>query len=392
MVNAHGRVTGGADTHCFQLDLLLRERGHEVEFLSTAHPENLISTGAFVPQTVDRSSRDSLGSRTAARVAAAACWNPTAAAATAQVLTDFKPDVVHAHKLYPQLSVAPLMVAARRSVPIVQTTHDYEFVSASAFDDTGSWRDRDEERFSYRSLNSLLFQIKRRLHVPRVSRWIAVSGDLAHVYRTRGAIATTTIPNFVLPAEPGGTLSERVGALFVGRLAAEKGVDHVIELARRLPTLQVTIAGLGPLASLARSAADAIPNLSFVGRLDAAAVEKAVKRSRVILMPAGWREPGPLVALEAMRAGTPIVTYDRGGLGEYVREAGAGLVTRTDIGALTDAVGAVLADPDLWRRLSDAGIAAARTTHAPDSYIDRLELLYRDVVGSELAPPIRVLR
>lgn len=392
MVNAHGRITGGADTHCFQLGLLLRERGHEVMFISTAHPENVISAGAFVPQTVNRSSRDSLGSSAAARVATAACWNAAAAAATNQILTDFKPDIVHAHKLYPQLSVAPLVVAAKRSVPIVQTAHDYEFVSASAFDDDGSWRDRDEERLSYRFLNSLLFQIKRNFHVPRVSRWIAVSGDLAHVYRTRGGIAPTTIPNFVPPGEPGPPLPQRVGALFVGRLAAEKGVDQVIELARRLPDLPVTIAGLGPLAPMARRAAEAIPNLSFAGQLDPAAVEQVVRRSRVILMPAGWREPGPLVALEAMRAGTPIVTYDRGGLGEYVRAAAAGLVTPPDLEALIGAVDAVLTDPGLWQRLSDRGVAAARTTHAPESYVDRLELLYSNVINGEAERPGRVPR
>jgi glycosyltransferase involved in cell wall biosynthesis len=378
IVNAHGRVTGGADTHCFELDRLLRERGHEVEFLATAHPENLISAGAFIPQTVNRGSRDSLDPGAAARVARAACWNATAAAATERVLDDFQPDLVHAHKLYPQLSVAPVVVAAGRSVPIVQTAHDYEFVSASAFDDSGSSRDREEERLSYRSLNSLLFQVKRRLHAPRVSRWIAVSRDLAGVYERQGGIEAETIPNFVLPAEPSAPPAERTGALFVGRLAAEKGLDQVIELARRRPRLAVRIAGLGPLASMAREAAEAIPNLSFMGPLDSAAVQRAMRSARVILMPAAWREPGPLVTLEAMRAGTPIVAYDRGGLAEYIRDAGAGLVREPDVEGLTDAVDTVLGDPDLWQRLSEAGVRAARTTHSPAAYLDRLEAIYRE--------------
>lgn len=376
IVNDHARITGGADIHCFELDRLLRERGHEVRFLSTSHPENLTSAGAFVPQIVNRASRDSLSAGASARVAAAACWNPTVAAATDRLLDDFNPDVVHAHKLYPQLSVAPLVAAARRSVPIVQTAHDYEFVSASAIDDRGHRYDRDEDRPTYRLLNSLLLQIKRRVHVPRVSTWIAVSRDLADVYRGRARIDARVLPNFVSGNGNRLPQSNRDGVLFVGRLAREKGVDQVIELARRLPELAVTIAGDGPLASLVRAAAASTPNITFAGALDPTAVAARMRSARLVLMPAAWREPAGLVALEAMQAGTPIVAYDRGGLAEYITDAGAGVVVPSDLDALVGAVASLLGDFSRWQRLSDDGAAAARTTHAPDTYIDRLEGLY----------------
>jgi hypothetical protein len=44
------------------------------------------------------------------------------------------PGVVHAHKLHPELSVAPIVLAARSGMPILQTIHDYEVVSASPLD------------------------------------------------------------------------------------------------------------------------------------------------------------------------------------------------------------------------------------------------------------------
>ncbi len=377
LVNGHARLTGGADVHCFDLLRLLGERGHEVRMLSTLHPGNLPATGAFVPLTVDRGSRGSLARRDQARVAALACWNPTAAAAADRLIADFQPDVVHAHKLYPQLSVAPIVVASRRRVPVVQTAHDYEFVSASAVDDSGARIDRDEERASFRALNSALFAIKRGAHVPRVTAWITVSADLAEVYRRQGRIESHAMPNFVTAADAPGPARERSGALYVGRLAIEKGLDHVIGLARRRPDLPVAVAGDGPLATEVRDAASSLPNLSFLGPLAKAEVDARMRLASLVLMPAAWREPAGLVALEAMRAGTPVVAYDRGGLAEYVRTAGAGLVTSPGLDHLAAAVDTLLADPGLWGRLSAAGVEASRTAHAPDTYLDRLESIYR---------------
>jgi glycosyltransferase involved in cell wall biosynthesis len=380
IVNAHGRITGGADIHCFELSRLLRERGHEVRLLSTFHPQNLDAAGAFVPQIVSRASRDSLAPGAAARVAASACWNRTAAAATERLLADFKPDLVHAHKLYPQLSVAPVVIAARHSVPVVQTAHDYEFVSASAIDHQGHRYDRDEDRLAYRLLNSLLFGLKRTIHAPRVSSWIAVSRDLADVYRC-GGIDALPLPNFVAPGGDPLGAGEREGALFVGRLAHEKGVDKVIELARRLPALPVAIVGDGPLTAAVHEAAEVLPNLSFAGSLAPDEVEARMHSARLVVMPPVWREPAGLVALEAMRAGTPIVAYDRGGLAEYINDAGAGLVVRPDVEDLVAAIRTLLVDPLRWQQLSDSAAAAARTTHAPDAYLDRLEAVYASALS-----------
>jgi glycosyltransferase involved in cell wall biosynthesis len=388
LVNDHARVTGGADVHCFALDRLLRERGHEVRFLSTWHPENIVDRGAFIPKIVDRASRDSLSGRDAARVFAVSCWNRDAAAAAERLLTDFKPDLVHAHKLYPQLSVAPVIAAARRSVPVVQTAHDYEFVSASALDDRGRWYDRDETRASYRLLNGVLFRIKRALHVPRVSSWVAVSRDLADVYRDHGAIEARPLPNFVIAGEHVLPRTVRSGALYVGRLTREKGVEQVIEVARRLPELPVTVAGFGPLAELVASSAEEIPNLTFEGPLERTEVEQRLRSARLLLMPGTWREPAGLVALEAMSAGTPVIAYGRGGLAEYIRSAGGGSISPPGLPAFVAAIRRLLGDDCLWQELSDRGAEAARTAHAPDVYLDELESVYRAAVSSVGARPL----
>ena len=152
-----------------------------------------------------------------------------------RLIRQFRPDVVHVHKAYVQLSVAPVVVAARHGVPIVQTAHDYEFISASPVDSTGGRWDRNESRFSYRALNSTTMLARRFVHRPRVSRWIAVSRDLARSYREKAGIEMAVIPNFTEPSGCAGSLLARSGVVFVGRLSREKGVEHVLEAARTTP-------------------------------------------------------------------------------------------------------------------------------------------------------------
>ncbi len=135
IVNKFARVRGGADRHCLELFDALSDAGHQVAFLSTAGPGNRALPGAFVPGSVTAEDRGALGAVAAQRAARRCLWNTTAAAATHRLIDDFAPDVVHLHKLYPQLSAAPAVVAARRQIPVVQTLHDYELLAGLAFDD-----------------------------------------------------------------------------------------------------------------------------------------------------------------------------------------------------------------------------------------------------------------
>lgn len=376
LVNKYARVTGGADLHCLELANGLAARGHEVALLSTAHRDNLWDGGAFIPLTVTNNTRSDVSGLDATRVAARAIWNSTAASAAEKLFESFEPDVIHVHKLYPQLSVAPVVLASHTGIPIVQTVHDYEFISASAIDHTGGWRDRDESRAAYRALNSSLFAVKRWSHAPRVTAWISVSRSVAARYATRG-IQCRTFPNFTRTRR--GSISGfqgRSGVLSLGRLTEEKGVRDVLELARRVPDLPVRIAGDGPLRGTVQDACKTCASLTYLGPLDSNDAAEEIARARLVVMPSLWQEPGPLTALEAMAAGTPVVAYENGGLAEYIEDAGAGVAVPAEPTALVKAVSTLYGDPEKWDEASDGGRRAVEDTHSPDRYLDRLEQLY----------------
>ncbi len=381
MVNKFAHVTGGADQHCLALAAALRGRGHAVAFLSTASGENVETAGAFVPSTVTNASRDGMSRGRKVRTAATALWSRDAASATSALLAEFRPDVVHVHKLYPQLSVAPVVIAARAGVPVVQTAHDAELVAANPVDERGRRFDMLEERLSYRLLNSATYVLRSTLHRRCLSHVVVPSRFLAGRYRAHG-LRVTVLPNFTdLASVRTPTPSVREGIVFVGRVHATKGIEDVFEVARRLPATSVVVVGDGPLVPMVREQAGRLANLTYAGRLDAAGVAQLLRASKVAVMPSRVAEGGPLAALEAMAVGTPVVAYPRGGLAEYVSDASGGRIVSPRVELLVGACRELLEDGALWERLSANARRTVVRVHSPAAYVAGLERTYGEATA-----------
>jgi glycosyltransferase involved in cell wall biosynthesis len=354
-----------------------------VAFLTTRSDRNVVEEGVFVDLRVTHFTRDQLSTPARVRVAAAALWNRQAARAFEKAVDRFRPELIHSHKLYPQLSVAPLILSRRRRLPIVQSLHDYELLSASALDDTGGRIDRDESRFAYRALNTATFPIRRRLHAPAVDAWTCGSRFMQERYR-RAGIRATVLPLFV--ETPAGALpgfSEREGATFVGRLWEEKGVRDVLQMARAHPSIPVTVAGDGPLAALVGEEAGRLPNLRFLGELPHGEARDLARRARVALMPSRWQEPSGIAALEAMSVGAPVIAYASGGLAEYVADADAGTVIPPDAQRLGSECIRLHEDRSLWERHSAAAVTGTREHHSLERYVSGLESVFEQARSEE---------
>jgi glycosyltransferase involved in cell wall biosynthesis len=381
LVNKYTRVTGGADRHCLDLAGMLSARGHSVRFLSFKGGRSDQLGGAFVTPTVMHETRDRLSTAERMAVATHAVWNRSAAAATRRLISDFRPDVVQAHKLYPQLSVAPVVVAHAAGVPVVQWAHDYEFVAAHPEDDRGRRLDRLESTGTYRALNTATFVVRRLVHVPRVSHWLVASRFARSVYARHGIDCDVVELFQPRTDEPPRDYESRRGVVFSGRLTEAKGVRDVVELAKHTPELEITVAGTGPLRQFAETAASSLPNLHYEGFVDGVTAHRLVSGARVVVVPSHVAEAGGRVALEAMAAGTPVVAYPSGGLAEYVGDTGGGVLVSQEPRSLADASLRVSNDRDLWAALSSRGFEGVRGRHSPERYIERIEAIYAEVTN-----------
>jgi len=171
------------------------------------------------------------------------------------------------------------------------------------------------------------------------------------------------------PREPEGL--EPGYLLFVGRLRVRKGVEVLLEalaeLRRSGTAARLRIAGDGEhRGALERKAAAlGLEADLFLGRRDAAGVRALLRGAAALVVPSTY-EGMPLVVLEAMEAGVPVVASRVSGIPEVVEDGSTGwLVPPEDPGALARALAEVLADPATARRRGEAGRARVEERFRP---------------------------
>lgn len=172
--------------------------------------------------------------------------------------------------------------------------------------------------------------------------------------------------------------------LFVGRLAVQKNVDALLQAAARLRDdgrhIRVRIIGDGDQRARLQALATrlGLTDVVFEGRCGPAEIMAAYARATVLVLPS-THEGMPLVLLEAMAAGTPVVAS---ALPE-IAEIGGDTIVTVDVavpGALAAAIGQVLDDPPLRRRLSVAAAQRAGA-HAWPVVAASVEVLYAQVLA-----------
>ena len=228
----------------------------------------------------------------------------------------------------------------------------------------------------------LVYGVLERICARRADLMLCASADLAARMRNLGAAevqqfdvpapaASRPSPDEVAKARVDVGAGSRPVVLAVGRLAAQKGFDVLIEAAGRWrhrdPQPCTVIAGDGPLAEALR--AQAIRSQADVLLLGQRQdVPALLEIADVVVVPSRW-EARALILQEAMRSGKPIVATRVGGTPDLVggddqdsasQQDSAVLIPPDDPAALAVAVTAVLDDPGLAARLR----LAARTRSA----------------------------
>jgi glycosyltransferase involved in cell wall biosynthesis len=276
-------------------------------------------------------------------------------------------DLVHAH-------IAAIAVLGT-GVPLVVTEHTEALWQGR--------RDRWASRRVYR----------------RAEHIIAVSSAIRRRLIERDAVPPeriTAIHNAVIPASgaPPGALPDdlRAGPLVgvVARLQPEKGVADFLKAATRvsasLPESRFLVAGDGPLREELLALAERLgvgERVRFLGyRADARAL---IGLLEVLVVPS-LTEGAPLIVLEAMAAGIPVVASAVGGIPDQIRHDREGLlVPAGDPAALGETLLELLQDPGRARSLGEAGRRRADSEFSHATMVRRIEGVYRAALGR---PPV----
>jgi glycosyltransferase involved in cell wall biosynthesis len=94
-------------------------------------------------------------------------------------------------------------------------------------------------------------------------------------------------------------------------------------------------------------------------------------------------EGTPVTAIEALASGRPVVATRVGGVPDVVRDGQDGfLVDVGDVSALADRLATLAADPELRRRMGEAGRERVLSRYAVDRLVDDVDRLYRALLLS----------
>ncbi|NWG91947.1 MAG: glycosyltransferase family 4 protein [Parvularculaceae bacterium] len=219
-----------------------------------------------------------------------------------------------------------------------------------------------------------------------IDAFIALSQSSADNHSRFGfPFEMTVLPSF-LPNEgspaPGGAsfAAERPYALFVGRLEAIKGLQDLIPAFRKDGAIDLVVVGEGDYGDDLRRLAGDSPRVRFLGRRPAEELGAIYAGAVAVVLPSVCYEVFPLVALEAFRAGAPIVARRLGPFPEIIEKSGAGFLFDTSAEAI-GAVERLAADPGLRRELGEKGREAFAAHWSEDAALQA----YFNLIGRKAA-------
>ena len=181
-------------------------------------------------------------------------------------------------------------------------------------------------------------------------------------------------------------LGDRFTFVYVGRLAAEKRVEHIVRAyaiaQSRLPgdSTRLVIAGAGPQEPALRASAPS--GTIFLGYLDRRTELPMLYASSDAFVFGSLTETLGLVVLEAMASGLPVIAVPAGGVADHLHHGVNGLaVPATDVQAMAAAMVTIASNRAQTCRLA-AGARATAEALSWDRELDRLDASYREVVAA----------
>lgn len=294
---------------------------------------------------------------------------PSGVKAMRRALERERPDVVNVHNLYPFISPAALRECKKAGVPVVMTIHNFRLMCPTGLfmrdgrpcelclQRGGEW-----SCVRYNCERSMLKSVgyAARNAVARLRRHYLDCVDIFACitdFQRRKLIQAgfpaekiVVIPNSVdTVADVTLYLGDYVA--YSGRLSYEKGVDLIIEAARRNPDIPFKLAGASRDPELI---ANLPANVELVGYLSGKALQDFYANARFFVMASKWYEGFPMTILETAAYFKPMIAPDHGGFTEIIghgEDAIGILTTPSDIDSLADAIGRLWNDQPLTTTL-----------------------------------------
>ncbi len=386
--NHYGEFAIGGEANVFRQEVdLLRRFGHEVETLEHTNAEIL---------KLPTLRKLTFPLRTG--------FSKEVYAEATALFRRFRPDVVHVHNYKYALTPAIFQAAQDYGAPSVLTLHNFRLICPGGQLRRGSvlceecltrnpirelWRKDCASKTSARFLQYLFYCQTRPRVLRDVDGFIALS-QFAKEKFALGGLPREKIfvkPNFIFdprkdPMFQGSNANGAEGsaakksAIFIGRLASEKGVRFLIDAWRDLD-IPLIVVGDGPEAESLRK--DAPSSVSFLGAKTREETLALLENAMFLAFPSVWYEAAPLALtlMEAAALGVPSIATNIGGREDVIGGARAGLLfAPNDRAAFVEAVKKLQNEPGLAQELGRNARKTYERDFTPEANYAILEGIY----------------
>jgi glycosyltransferase involved in cell wall biosynthesis len=321
-----------------------------------------------------------------------------------ELLKREKPDIAHFHNTFPLVSPSAYYACASAAVPVVQTLHNPRLMcpAATLYRDGRPCEDCMGLAFPWPAVKHACYQHSRvksalvgsmlwthrlaRTWETKVDRYIVSTKFYQDKFAAAGLPLDriTLKPHFV-ETDPGVRDQRGNYALFIGRLAAEKGVSTLLKAWERLQHVPLRIRGEGPLACDVQAAVNTEGRSITIGpRLPTEDLFQLIKRARFLVWPSeGLYETFGLVAIEAFACGVPVISSRSGAMQEVVTDGRTGIHFRPgDPEDLAEKVNWAWTHPKELETMGNSARLEFEAKYTSEKNIAMLSQIYQQALSS----------
>jgi|GEM_PF-1007983 len=391
-------ITGGVETHTWELSKHLAKKGHDVHlfgihnYKGRVYPkEELISN-----VNIHRISKP-------LQVGRYNFWEWAEIQIARKLINLDKVmefDLYHAHSVFPP-GLSAYLASMKSGKPYLITSHGIEIMLWSKF---------------------FLYQKWRQLFIKRIfsksSAVIGVSKELQHLSIKYGANEdkTYSLPNATnldqfTPQPINKTLRERLGyspddiiVLSLRRLVPKNGVRYLVECGRYLypkhSNIKFLICGNGPELESIKFKAKELnieQYYNFRGSINNEIIDNYINSSDMAVFPS-LAEATSIACLECMASGKPVITSNVGGLPEIIENNKTGIqvdfietkssfvdygLPENVIKQLSNAIAYLAENPSERNRLGNEAHKQVKLKYTWTTYIKKIESIYNSIINNQ---------
>ncbi len=406
-INKFFCAVGGAEKIMLHEAQLLQERGHEVYFFASDRQPYFIEDYQYASYFSKYTPYSKLPAAQAVMNIPKLVYDVDTQKKLDCFLKEFKPDIVHMHEFFYNLTPSIIKACKQNNTPVIMTLHTARLVcptgkvmlkGKSLCDEVYCAKGNSlhcivnncfEGNFKHSAIYAAEFAA-RKVHklVEQIDHFISPSRALADLAMKSGfvenriSVVNNLLERHHFNVEP--RYNNQNYFLYVGRLAHDKGVQYLIKAFSMLPKeIELHLVGTGPQEEDFKLMAKeyGLDNVRFLGFKSGKELYDIYKGCIASILTCYWFENFPTTILETFVNGKPAIGSNIGGIPEMVEPGVTGLLTEpANPEDIARAVETLYNDKQKAIEMGKNARKKAEENYHPDIHYEKLIEIYRKYV------------